>query len=197
MWDNNYSGIKVDASTVMSGGSSADDNEELSVSTMHVVTADEQEDQGYMFAQYEALSPTADRPLHKIKLVMLGGSGAGKTSILNRFVNHRFEADTCATIGADLLRKEILIGDQAVVVEAWDTAGHERFRSLGSHFYKGADVCCLVYDSTNSQSFEDMKSWLEEFCFMMEFSIGSEEFKEFPMLVLANKADLPVTDHVC
>jgi len=198
MWDNNYSGIKIEsnATTCISGENSIEtgnDNEDIFEPSLK--TPDVQEDEGYLFAQYEALSPTADRPLHKVKLVMLGGSGAGKTSILNRFVNHRFELETCATIGADMLRKEILIEDQAVVVEAWDTAGQERFRSLGSQFYRGADVCCLVYDSTNSRSFEDMKSWLDEFCFMMEFATDSEEFKAFPKLVLANKADLPAMDH--
>jgi len=202
MWDNNYSGIKIEsnATTGISGEITVDsghDNEELyqPSSLIIPITPDVQEDEGYLFAQYEALSPNADRPLHKVKLVMLGGSGSGKTSILNRFVNDRFETATCATIGADMLRKEILIEDQAVVVEAWDTAGQERFRSLGSQFYRGADVCCLVYDSTNVRSFEDMKSWLDEFCFMMEFALDSEEFKVFPKLVLANKADLPAMDH--
>lgn len=160
---------------------------------------------------YESFSPGGDRPLYKIKLVMLGGSGyapyaftletktsfrAGKTSLLIRFVNQSFQTETFATIGADMLRKELVLEESAVVVEAWDTAGQERFRSLGSTFYQGADLCCLVYDSTSTESFEDMKSWLQEFCFMMELGVGSDEFKSFPILVLANKIDLHVSDQV-
>jgi hypothetical protein len=85
MWDNNYSGIKIegaitsaDSSTAISGDSSFNDDFDGDL-TMLAATASSAkpvvEDHGFLFSQYEALSPTPDRPFHKIKLVLLGGSG--------------------------------------------------------------------------------------------------------------------------
>jgi len=127
----------------------------------------------------------------RIKLLVLGPSGAGKTSVLQRFLHQRFEDGTSQTVGADILRKDILVGSSAVDLEAWDTAGQERFRSLSSLWYKGAEVCCLVYDSTSEDSFKQMLNFFDQFCMMTSLNPKSSKLENFPLIVLANKCDLP------
>lgn len=82
---------------------------------------------------------------------------------MNQYVSKRFNSTYKATIGADFLRKEIIIDDKLVTLQIWDTAGQERFQSLGVAFYRGADACLLVYDITNEKSFESLNLWRDEF----------------------------------
>jgi len=89
-----------------------------------------------------------------IKVIILGDSGVGKTSLMNQYVNKRFSHQYKATIGADFLTKEVMVDDRLVTMQLWDTAGQERFQSLGVAFYRGADCCVLVYDVNNAKSFE-------------------------------------------
>jgi Ras-related protein Rab-7A len=72
-----------------------------------------------------------------LKIIILGDSGVGKTSIMNRFVNQKFSLQYKSTIGADFLTKEMLVDDRLVTLQLWDTAGPERFQSLGVAFYRG------------------------------------------------------------
>eukprot|EP00126_Sphaerothecum_destruens_P000085 Sdes_comp10104_c0_seq1m1708 len=121
-----------------------------------------------------------------LKVIILGDSGVGKTSLMSRFVNDRFTSQYKATIGADFLSKEIMIGDRLVTLQIWDTAGQERFQSLGVAFYRGADCCVLCYDVSNSKSFETLDSWKDEF--LVQSSPRDPE--NFPFVVLGNKIDL-------
>lgn len=98
-----------------------------------------------------------------LKIIILGDSGVGKTSLLHQYVSHKFEARYKATIGADFMTKEVEVDGVKVTLQLWDTAGQERFQSLGSAFFRGADACVLVYDVTQAESFSHVKSWLEEF----------------------------------
>ena len=82
---------------------------------------------------------------------------------MNQYVNKRFSNQYKATIGADFLTKEVMVDDRLVTMQLWDTAGQERFQSLGVAFYRGADVCVLVYDVNSSKSFETLDSWRDEF----------------------------------
>ncbi|KAI9671472.1 MAG: Rab GTPase ypt7 [Alyxoria varia] len=98
-----------------------------------------------------------------LKVIILGDSGVGKTSLMNQYVNKKFSASYKATIGADFLTKEIVIDDRVVTMQIWDTAGQERFQSLGVAFYRGADCCVLCFDVTNTKSFDTLESWRDEF----------------------------------
>lgn len=121
-----------------------------------------------------------------IKVIVLGDSGVGKTSLLNQYVHNRFSPQYKATIGADFLTKDIRVGDQPATVQIWDTAGQERFQSLGVAFYRGADACILVYDITKSESFDHIDSWKSEF--LEQASPRNPE--TFPFILIGNKADL-------
>jgi len=128
----------------------------------------------------------ASRKKVLLKVIILGDSGVGKTSLMNQYVNKKFSASYKATIGADFLTKEVLVDDRLVTMQLWDTAGQERFQSLGVAFYRGADCCVLVYDVNNTKSFEMLDSWRDEFLIQ-----ASPNFPEsFPFVVLGNKIDV-------
>eukprot|EP00518_Triparma_eleuthera_P003394 CAMPEP_0182454132 /NCGR_PEP_ID=MMETSP1319-20130603/898_1 /TAXON_ID=172717 /ORGANISM="Bolidomonas pacifica, Strain RCC208" /LENGTH=210 /DNA_ID=CAMNT_0024652111 /DNA_START=8 /DNA_END=637 /DNA_ORIENTATION=- len=120
-----------------------------------------------------------------LKLIILGDSGVGKTSLMNQYVNRRFTNQYKATIGADFLTKEVMLEDKLVTMQIWDTAGQERFQSLGVAFYRGADACVLVFDITNLKSFEQLDSWRDEFL----IQAGPRDPENFPFVVLGNKCD--------
>jgi Ras-related protein Rab-7A len=120
-----------------------------------------------------------------LKIIILGDSGVGKTSLMNQYVTRRFSKQYKATIGADFLTKEVMIDDKLVTMQIWDTAGQERFQSLGVAFYRGADACILVYDITDAKSFEQLQSWRDEFL----IQASPTDSENFPFIVLGNKLD--------
>lgn len=121
----------------------------------------------------------------QLKVIVLGDSGVGKTSILNRFVKQEFSQSYRATVGADFLFKEFTVDGKSVSLQLWDTAGQERFQSLGNAFYRGTDCCLLVYDITNYESFENITSWKKEF-----LERSGNENTNFPIILLGNKCDM-------
>jgi len=121
-----------------------------------------------------------------LKVIILGDSGVGKTSLMNQYVNKKFSSQYKATIGADFLTKEVVVDERLVTMQIWDTAGQERFQSLGVAFYRGADACVLVYDLTNLKSFDNCESWRDEFL----IQAGPRDPENFPFVVLGNKSDL-------
>jgi len=120
-----------------------------------------------------------------LKVIVLGSSGVGKTSLLNQYVNNQFTSSYKATIGADFLTKEIKIDDKTVTMQLWDTAGQERFQSLGVAFYRGADCGVMVYDVTNNESFEKIDWWRDEVLAQTSKTDGP-----FPFVLVGNKVDL-------
>jgi Ras-related protein Rab-7A len=98
-----------------------------------------------------------------VKIVAIGDSGVGKTSLIQMFEHSKFTDNFKPTIGADFSNKEIQIDGKNVTLQIWDTAGQERYQSLGVAFYRGADCCFLVYDITNTWSFENISNWKQSF----------------------------------
>lgn len=120
-----------------------------------------------------------------IKIIILGDSNVGKTSLMNRYVNKKFSTQYKATIGADFLTKEVVVDDKLVTMQIWDTAGQERFQSLGVAFYRGADCCVLVYDVTAPTTFKSLDSWRDEFL----IQASPRDPENFPFIVIGNKVD--------
>ncbi|XP_021723650.1 ras-related protein Rab7A-like [Chenopodium quinoa] len=128
----------------------------------------------------------ASRRRKLLKIIILGDSGVGKTSLMNQFVNKKFSNQYKATIGADFLTKELQFEDRLFTLQIWDTAGQERFQSLGVAFYRGADCCVLTYDVNVTKSFENLNRWREEF-----FITGiPSDPDNFPFILLGNKIDV-------
>ena len=97
------------------------------------------------------------------KVVFLGESKVGKTSIIYRFINDDFDEYRLPTIGAESNQKSFIIDNEEILFELWDTAGQERFRGINSIFYKNAQVGILVYDITSIKSFRELQDyWYEE-----------------------------------
>ncbi|KAK4452294.1 putative ras [Podospora aff. communis PSN243] len=134
----------------------------------------------------------ASRKKVLLKVIILGDSGVGKTSLMNQYVNKRFSASYKATIGADFLTREVQVDDRQVTMQLWDTAGQERFQSLGVAFYRGADCCVLVFDVNNSKSFDALDSWRDEFL----IQASPRDPDNFPFVVLGNKIDVEESKRV-
>merc|ERR1711971_659466 len=121
-----------------------------------------------------------------LKVIILGDSGVGKTSLMHQYVSKKFSNQYKATIGADFLTKEVQVEDRLVAMQIWDTAGQERFQSLGVAFYRGADCCVLVYDVNTAKTFENLDNWRDEFL----IQASPKDPDNFPFVVLGNKVDL-------
>ena len=91
-----------------------------------------------------------------IKVTLLGNTGVGKTCIIKMFTEGKFEV-VSSTSGASYSQKPLVIDNTNVTIDLWDTAGQEKYRSLGRRFYKDAYIVILVYDITNHKSFEELK----------------------------------------
>ncbi len=106
--------------------------------------------------------------LPPLKVLLIGDSGVGKSSLMLRFASNTFSQDISATIGIDFKVKATEVMDpvtgerRTVKIQIWDTAGQERFRTLTSSYYRGAHAVVLVYDVNEPQSFQDLGRWLEE-----------------------------------
>jgi Ras-related protein Rab-7A len=127
----------------------------------------------------------ASKKKNFLKIVILGDSGVGKTSLLQQYVQSKVNQATKPTIGADFSKKEVIIDNTVVTLQIWDTAGQEKFQSLGYAFYRGADCCALVYDITNPDSFDHLDRWRDGF---IEHA-GPEDVNNFPFVLLGNKVD--------
>jgi len=117
-----------------------------------------------------------------VKLMMVGDSGVGKTSLLHRFVDEKFDPQFIATIGIDFKRKLVDAEGKKVMLQLWDTAGQERFRSITSSFYRGAQGVALVYDVADEDSFTNLGQWIR--------NIQALATEGTPWMILANKADM-------
>ncbi|XP_015883132.1 ras-related protein RABF2a isoform X1 [Ziziphus jujuba] len=116
------------------------------------------------------------------KLVLLGDVGAGKSSLVLRFVKGQFIEFQESTIGAAFFSQTLAVNDATVKFEIWDTAGQERYHSLAPMYYRGAAAAIIVYDITNQASFDRAKKWVLE--------LHSQGNPNMVVALAGNKADL-------
>ncbi len=96
------------------------------------------------------------------KILLLGDSGVGKSSIILRYTENEFNASLVNSIGVDFKSKDIELNNQKIKIQIWDTAGHERFKSITTSYYRGANAIVIVYDITERETFEHIEKWLNE-----------------------------------
>ena len=118
-----------------------------------------------------------------IKITLIGDNGVGKTCIIGRFTSNRFDTDSLSTEGVSYSKKEYQYKDKILQLDLWDTAGQEKYRSLGKHFYKDSFIVILVYDITIRETFDNLKNiWLDD------ITNFGEEYKV--LAIVGNKCDL-------
>eukprot|EP01006_Ploeotia_vitrea_P041352 TRINITY_DN66504_c4_g2_i1.p1 TRINITY_DN66504_c4_g2~~TRINITY_DN66504_c4_g2_i1.p1 ORF type:complete len:240 (-),score=118.51 TRINITY_DN66504_c4_g2_i1:117-815(-) len=123
----------------------------------------------------------ADR-IVETKVVILGHTSVGKTSLVNRYIRGQFSLNTTATIGAAFMKKDMFIDGYQLVLQIWDTAGQERFRSMSPMYYRGAHAAVLVFDATSKSSFQQAIGWVDE--------LKENASSDIRMVMASNKTDL-------
>lgn len=119
---------------------------------------------------------------HEVKICILGDSGVGKSSLVQRFVHNTFTVGNESTIGASFLTKTIVVGDKTIKFNIWDTAGQEKYRALAPMYYRGSQACVIVYDVTSMQSYKSVSVWIRE--------LQSHAPSDVVLALAANKSDL-------
>jgi len=116
------------------------------------------------------------------KILLIGDSSVGKSSLLLRFSDNTFKEDIMNTIGVDFKIRQFNIKGKVVKLQIWDTAGQERFRTITSSYYRGAHGIIVTYDITDAGTFEGCKRWLNE---SKKFAAGDVQ-----RILVGNKIDL-------
>ena len=117
-----------------------------------------------------------------LKMIVIGSTGVGKTSIVKRFVDNLFDKNQETTIGVEFGSKKFTVSGQQVKLQLWDTAGQETFLSVTKSYYKSSAAVLLVYDITNRNSFDDLTEWMER----LEENANSD----ITVCIIGNKTDL-------
>lgn len=125
---------------------------------------------------------------HNFKVVLLGEGCVGKTSLVLRYVENKFNDKHLITTQASFLNKKLNIGGKRINLSIWDTAGQEKFHALGPIYYRGSNGAILVYDITDEDSFQKVKSWVKE----LRKILGTE----ICLVIAGNKTDLEKDRHV-
>jgi len=125
---------------------------------------------------------------HLFKLIMIGDTGVGKSSLLVRLADDLFTENYLSTIGVDFRFKSAELPDPdnknkklKLKLQIWDTAGQEKFRAITRAYYRGADGLLIVYDITEKQSFDNVKNWIKEVRNNIDHTI--------PIIIVGNKSD--------
>jgi Ras-related protein Rab-1A len=116
------------------------------------------------------------------KILIIGDSNVGKTSVLLRYVDDAFNPEFQTTIGVDFKISTLEVNGKIVKLQLWDTAGQDRFRNIVASYYRGANGVFLMYDVTNSESFQSVSKWFEESQQYLQANV--------PKLLVGNKSDL-------
>ena len=116
------------------------------------------------------------------KIILIGDSTTGKTNILSKYLNDKFDRNTKATIGMELGNKSFKINNDNVNCQIWDTAGQERYRSMTKAYYQGALGALIVYDITRRNTFENVENWLSDLKKCADNKVS--------IILLGNKNDL-------
>ncbi|KAG2374213.1 hypothetical protein C9374_011050 [Naegleria lovaniensis] len=121
-----------------------------------------------------------------LRVLFLGNSETGKTSIIERLVYDQFEENYTPTIGSDFLTSQnIEYRDDTYKLQLWDSAGLEKYQGLSVSFYRDIDIVCLVFSVTDLKSANSLNKWREEFLIQAGMSVTSS----FPFVVIGNKID--------
>ena len=115
------------------------------------------------------------------KLLLLGDSSVGKTSILLEYISNKFDESSISTVGVDYMDKIIDYNKFKIKLQIWDTSGEEKFRTITKNFYRNADGLLVVFDLTKKESYDHIRSWINE---------AKENNDKLKTILIGNKLDL-------
>lgn len=115
------------------------------------------------------------------KIILIGNSGVGKTSLMKRYTDETYNFTQSSTIGVDFKIKSVDVGGEKVKLQIWDTAGQERFRAIISNYYRGAHGIIIVFDMGSKESFENLGDWVSE--------VKKNTNENVEIVILGNKVD--------
>ena len=124
-----------------------------------------------------------DSTIYTYKIILIGDSFVGKTSLIIRFCDNKYEASGIATIGIDTKTKYVKRKDKKIELQIWDTAGQERFRSLSKSCCNAMDGIIFVYDMGNKETFKNIKTWYNNLKDIVDF-------KKVGVVLVGNKCDI-------
>ena len=96
------------------------------------------------------------------KILLIGDLGVGKSCVILRYVEGDFPGNIMSSIGVDFKTKQIELDDHSIKMQIWDTAGHEKFRTITTSYYKSAQAIIILYDITQKSSFDHIRNWITE-----------------------------------
>ena len=127
-------------------------------------------------------SAKAKKSDHNFKFVVIGDTGAGKSSVLLRFADNAFQDSYMATVAVDFRHRTVTVNGESCKLQIWDTAGQERYRTITSAYYRGAEAIVMVYDVTNQESIRHINDWMAE--------VNRYAAPDTCKLLIGNKCDL-------
>jgi small GTP-binding protein len=131
---------------------------------------------------YDSISIEEEYYDLKIRLMLIGDSNVGKTSIIKRYCNNQFSPSYISTVGIDFETKYLRLNGKIINLQIWDTAGQERYKVLAKNYYKNSDGFIIVYDITDKKSFNNVANWITQ--------IKDSASENVKCVLLGNKCDL-------
>ncbi len=122
-----------------------------------------------------------EQPKYIIKITLLGEKNVGKTSLVYRYIENKFRESYKATLGVNLLKKDMEVDGNGVSAQIWDLGGQESFRSLRKLYLEGANGALVMFDLTDRKTFDKLNEWVESF---------KEIRGKQPIVLIGNKSDL-------
>lgn len=128
---------------------------------------------------------SSNEPVRRIKVLLLGDSGVGKSSLILRWTQDTFSPSLVSTVGVNFKSKKITFRNELIQVQVWDTAGQEQFHKITTSYYKGAQGILLIYDVSEPKSLQNIEYWVK--------NIKSHASDSVQVALVANKIDLRQT----
>ena len=119
---------------------------------------------------------------YSFKFILVGDTAVGKTSIIGRFVENRFDPNHEYTVGIEFACRNVILNNKVIKLQIWDTAGQEEFKAITRSYYRSSAAALVVFDITRKESFRNVARWVED--------VKNNSNKDVILVLIGNKCDL-------